>query len=124
RQGAPRGDARSRRGARARRVDRQPRDGQARRRGRVVGRALREGHEGALRLRRRPLYEPEADDKRDGGKPAAGAASAATDAPKAEKADAADDTPLPPLPSSPAPFPAGKPVAITGATILTVGPAG
>ena len=70
------------------------------------------------------LYEPEADDKRDGGKPAAGAASAATDAPKTEKADAADDKPLPPLPSSPAPFPAGKPVAITGATILTVGPAG
>jgi imidazolonepropionase-like amidohydrolase len=54
----------------------------------------------------------------------AGAAPASSDAPKSEKTDAADDKPLPPLPTSPAPFPAGKPVAITGATILTIGPAG
>jgi imidazolonepropionase-like amidohydrolase len=80
------------------------------------------------------LYEPEADEKRDNGKAAAGGAAAATtaasaatassDAPKSEKTDTADDKPLPPLPTSPAPFPVGKPVAITGATILTIGPAG
>ncbi|MFI4946951.1 MAG: amidohydrolase family protein, partial [Burkholderiales bacterium] len=69
------------------------------------------------------LYEPEAEEKRDGDK-AAGAATASSDAPKSEKGDKADDKPLPPLPTSPSPFPAGKPVAITNATILSVGPAG
>ena len=69
------------------------------------------------------LYEPEAEEKRDGGK-AAGAATASSDAPKSETSDKADDKPLPPLPTSPSPFPAGKPVAITNATILSVGPAG
>ena len=51
--GAAGGDARRGRGAQDRRLDRQPRGRQARERGGLVGRALRKGHEGALRLRRR-----------------------------------------------------------------------
>ena len=61
------------------------------------------------------LYEPEEEDKKDArARPAAGEA-------KTEKVEA---RPLPPLPSSPPPFPAGKAIAITGGTILSVGPQG
>ncbi len=53
---------------------------------------------------------------------AAGAAAASSDTPA--KADKAEDKPLPPLPVAPPPFPVGKTVAITGGTLLTVGPQG
>ena len=43
---------------------------------------------------------------------------------EAGKADKAADKPLPPLPVAPPPFPAGKTVAITGSTVLTLGPQG
>ena len=69
------------------------------------------------------LTEVEEEDKRDAGK-RAGAAGATADAAKPDKAEKAEDKPLPPLPAAPPPFPAGKPVAITGATILSVGPQG
>jgi imidazolonepropionase-like amidohydrolase len=59
------------------------------------------------------LYEPEQDERRDAPKSDAAA-----------KADTAEDKPLPPLPVSPTPFPAGRTIAITGGTLLTVGPQG
>jgi imidazolonepropionase-like amidohydrolase len=63
------------------------------------------------------LYEPEEDDKREAGKrPGSGEAAA--------KTEKLEDKPLPPLPASPAPFPPGKPVAITGGTVLSVGAQG
>ncbi len=66
------------------------------------------------------LYEPEEEDKRDASKrPGAGEGAA-----KTETVEKAADKPLPPLPVSPPPFPAGKPVAITGGTVLSVGPQG
>jgi imidazolonepropionase-like amidohydrolase len=66
------------------------------------------------------LHEPEEDERRDAGR--TGSAAAGGDAPA--KADRPEDKPLPPLPVSPAPFPAGQAVAITGGTVLTVGPQG
>lgn len=86
------------------------------------------------------LYEPEPDDKRDAsqrtaagegsakpaGEDTARAAAAEGTKPPAgaAKSDKAADKPLPPLPVSPAPFPAGSTVAITGGTVLSVGPQG
>ncbi len=89
------------------------------------------------------LYEPEEDDKRDASKRAGGesaakptgegaaqptgestAKPAGEGAAKAEKAEKAEDKPLAPLPVSPPPLPAGKLIAITGGTVLSVGPQG
>jgi len=80
------------------------------------------------------LHEVEEDEKKDAGKRAGGAgaaaaaagtaAVAAADAKPDAKADKPEDKPLPPLPTAPPPFPAGRAVAITGGTILTVGPQG
>ena len=77
------------------------------------------------------LYEPEEDERRDAsrrlggaGAPAAAGGSAAAGGDAAAKAEKTEDKPLPPLPVSPPPFPAGQAVAITGGTVLTVGPQG
>jgi imidazolonepropionase-like amidohydrolase len=71
------------------------------------------------------LYEPEEDDKRDASKrPGAGEGSAKPAGEGAAKAEKAEDKPLPPLPTSPPPFAAGQVVAISGGTVLSVGPQG
>jgi imidazolonepropionase-like amidohydrolase len=78
------------------------------------------------------LYEPDEDERRDasrrpggdaaGGEAAAPGSEAGSDtAPKAGKLE---EKPLPPLPVAPPPFPAGQTVAITGGSVLTVGPQG
>ncbi len=64
------------------------------------------------------LYEPDADDRKGGA--GRRASSADGDGAKGDEGEKSSDEPLPPLPVSPPPFPAGKPVAITGGTILTV----
>ena len=66
------------------------------------------------------LYEVDADDKRGGSRRAAAGDAPSSPGSGDDAKDAKDDEPLPPLPVSPPPFPAGKPVAITGGTILTV----
>lgn len=69
------------------------------------------------------LHEVEEEERKEGrGVGGAGRAGAAGDA--APKADGPDARELPPLPSAPPPFPAGKPVAIKGGTVLTAGPQG
>ena len=80
------------------------------------------------------LYEPEEDEKRDASRPPGGAGTAggalaatgATAAPvdAAATGDKPEAKPLPPLPVAPPPFAAGQAVAITGGTVLTVGPQG
>ena len=82
----------------------------------------------ALRVRGRPALragggratrrEPAPGRRRAAQRPRPGAATPRRRPTKAE------DKPLPPLPVSPPPFPAGKTVAITGGTVLTVGPQG
>ncbi len=78
------------------------------------------------------LYEPEEEERRDASRRPGGGASATTGASgsvaaggdAAAKADTPEEKLLPPLPVSPPPFPAGQAVAITGGTVLTVGPQG
>jgi imidazolonepropionase-like amidohydrolase len=74
------------------------------------------------------LHEVDEEDKKDAKRAASAAPGAASSGDvKGEKSDKAEkekDEVLPPLPAAPPPFPAGKPIAITGGTILTVGPQG
>jgi imidazolonepropionase-like amidohydrolase len=79
------------------------------------------------------LFEVPEEERRDAGRrggpggASAEAGTAAAGAPGGGGAagkEAEAEKPLAPLPVSPPPFPAGKPVAITGATILSVSAAG